>query len=434
MRDEILFTVNSPGEVSTWLAPTIAALRRLAGESVGVAVHILPCLYASGTEADVIRRMPGVDRVVPPRESLSFIMWGKIPRDWRPAGRGVVVFLGGEMLLAARLARRLRYPAIAYTHGHAGAPQVFHRFLVPREAARARAVAKGAPQERVQIVGDLMVDAAQAVHDERERAALAAPLGLDPGARTVILLPGSRPFELRLALPIMASAAARLGRQEPVQFVVVLSPYASREALARALEAVAEEADVAGHDGAAAECARALDAVFPPGGGELGARVALSTAEGPVTLMFWRGGSRAAMAAADLALTVPGSNTAELAAWGVPMVVCMPLHRPEEIPLDGVSGYLDRIPGIGRKLKVRAVLSALQRAKFVALPNQIAQEAIVPELISPRLSPHDVAREAGRLLLDGARLADIGSRLVRVMGPAGAAGRVAREALELLQR
>ena len=136
MAGEIVFTVNSPGEVSTWLAPTVAALRQL-DTGVHVSVHILPCLYASGTEAEVIRGMPGVDSVVTPGESWRYILRGRLPAGWKPRGRGAVVFLGGEMLLAARLARRLGYPAAAYTQGHVVSSRDFARFFVPREGRRA---------------------------------------------------------------------------------------------------------------------------------------------------------------------------------------------------------------------------------------------------------------------------------------------------------
>ena len=87
VRDEIVFTVNSPGEVSTWLAPTVAALKRLAPD-VKATVFILPCLYASGTELDVVRRMPRVEAVVSPRESLRYIVGGRLPARVAPDGPG----------------------------------------------------------------------------------------------------------------------------------------------------------------------------------------------------------------------------------------------------------------------------------------------------------------------------------------------------------
>lgn len=436
MAGEIVFTVNSPGEVSTWLAPTVAALRQL-DTGVHVSVHILPCLYASGTEAEVIRGMPGVDSVVTPGESWRYILRGRLPAGWKPRGRGAVVFLGGEMLLAARLARRLGYPAAAYTQGHVVSSRDFARFFVPREDARRRAIAKGAPAERVEVVGDLMVDAARVVQDPGERAALASPLGLEPGAPAVALFPGSRPYELRQVLPLFAAAAAVLAKEARVQFIVALSPFVTREALAAALhaaEAAAGSGAPAAAEGPGAVLERAVAALFAPETKAAAVPVTLRTAAGPASLTLWRGDPRAVMAAADLALTIPGSNTAELAAWGVPMVVCLPLHKPEEIPLDGIAGYLDRIPLIGRPLKRRAVLSASRRAQYIALPNRAAGEAIVPELRSERLAPEEIAAEAKRLLDDPERLEAAASRLVRAMGPPGAARRVAQGALELFQR
>lgn len=438
MADEIVFTVNSPGEVSTWLSPTVEAVRRL-DAGVRISVFVLPCLYASGTEAEVIRRMPGVDEVVPPREALRFILWGGAPGGWRPKGRGVVVFLGGEMLLAARLAKRLGYPAAAYTHGHVVSPAAFQRIFVPREAAKSRAVAKGAPLERIEVVGDLMVDAARVVRDPAQRRALAAPLKLEAGIPAVLILPGSRPYELSITFPLFAGAAARLRRELAVQFVVALSPYITADALSRALTSGGAGAELPAVSVAPGEAAAAIQALYGSPAGGAGARaearaaISVGTVFGPVSLILWRGESRAVMAGADLALTIPGSNTAELAAWGVPMVVCLPLYRPEEIPLDGIAGYLDRLPLVGRALKTKAVLRAAERAKFVALPNEAAQEAIVPELRSQKLKPEEVAWEAKRLLTDPAGLTAMSSRLVDVMGPAGAAEKVARRALELLQ-
>ncbi len=51
-------------------------------------------------------------------------------------------------------------------------------------------------------------------------------VGLDPGAQTVALLPGSRPNELRSMLPTMVDAAARIARANPgTQFVLARAPH-----------------------------------------------------------------------------------------------------------------------------------------------------------------------------------------------------------------
>lgn len=439
VRDEIVFTVNSPGEVSTWLAPTVAALKRLAPD-VKATVFILPCLYASGTELDVVRRMPGVEAVVSPRESLRYIVGGRLPGGWRPAGRGAVVFLGGELLLAALLSKRLGYPAAAYTEGVMNAPAAFSRVFVSRESAREQALRKGVPKDRIRVIGDLMVDAARVAKDEAERREVSAPLTRGDERRIVAILPGSRPYELRHTFPVMLGAAALLARWAPgLRFVVAVSPYTTREALARGLEASArwscgDEKNPASASEPVLSPPGALERLFASdAGGRTLLDATVTTPEGPVEVTFWRGPSRVVMAGAALALTIPGSNTAELAAWGVPMVVTMPLSSPEEVPLDGVLGYIDKIPLIGRSLKAKAVLRAVERTPFVALPNRIAQELIVPELRSTRLLPREVAEEARRLLDEPEVLKSMGSRLVEVMGAGGGAEALVRETLKLLQ-
>jgi lipid-A-disaccharide synthase len=69
------------------------------------------------------------------------------------------------------------------------------------------------------------------------------------------------------------------------------------------------------------------------------------------------------MQASDLAITIPGSNTAEMAGLGLPMVVALPLNKPESLPLEGIPGLIGRIPVFGPSLKRAAVLKAAARVK-----------------------------------------------------------------------
>ena len=77
---------------------------------------------------------------------------------------------------------------------------------------------------------------------------------------------------------------------------------------------------------------------------------------------------------ADLALTIPGTNTVELSSMGVPMVVTIPLNHPEEIPLEGLVGMISDLPLIGRPLKKRLLPKFQAKIKFTAWPNRLAGE------------------------------------------------------------
>ena len=236
---EVVVTVNSPGEVATWLEPLARELLpRLADGRL--TVMIPPCTYASGAEARVVRSFLGGDprvAVLEPQEVLGWLLLGRRPRGYEPVGRGAVLFLGGDMVYAAWIARRLGYRALAYTEGRVRWTGTFERFLLPDERALERALRRlGAQAEglrpRLEVVGDLMVDAA------RSRIPLPqvrAWLGLEPGEQLLLLLPGSRAAEIHLVLPStwklwpawpglrgpIRRAASRGGRSRAV---VALSP------------------------------------------------------------------------------------------------------------------------------------------------------------------------------------------------------------------
>jgi len=399
---EFVLTANSPGEVSTWLAPVVRALR----QEVPVAritVFLVPCTFATGGEASVVAAMPEVDRVFSPGQYWRHAV--ALPSLRGFDRQGAVLFLGGDPIHALWLARRLEMPPLAYMERGSSLSRGFREIFVPDENARGRVLRRGAPPERVQVVGDLMLDAVQ---PKRSPEAVRTLLGLDPARPVMAVFPGSRPFELQQLLPFFMRVAEILweGRRE-LQFVISLAPFVPPQE---------------------------LDGLPVPALG--GTRVTLAAEDNPpgerwravtergLVVPALRGASHDILQIADLALTVPGSNTAEMAALGVPMVVVAPLNLAETIPLPGLINYLTRIPLVGRRWRRAVVFRANARAPFIALPNRKAGRAIVPE-VRGVLRPEDVALEAARLLADAKARAAMRAELRRVMGPPGAAQRIA---------
>ncbi len=134
------------------------------------------------------------------------------------------------------------------------------------------------------------------------------------------------------------------------------------------------------------------------------------------------------MQAGDVAVTIPGSNTAEMAGLGVPMVVVFPLNKPEALPLEGLPGVIGRIPGIGPALKKQVVAKAAAKIKYVAWPNRKANQMLTPE-IKGYVRPEDVAIPVVELLRRDEKREAIGAKLRAVMGAPGAAGRLAEHIL-----
>jgi lipid-A-disaccharide synthase len=118
------------------------------------------------------------------------------------------------------------------------------------------------------------------------------------------------------------------------------------------------------------------------------------------------------MRAADLLLAVSGTVTLEAAILGTPMIIT---YR-----LAALSWLLARL---------------LVRVRFIGLPNLVANEAIVPELIQFQATPDRLAAAAAAILESPERQTRMRGALAAVrarLGTPGAAERAAREILALL--
>src|SRR5690606_29652869 len=107
--------------------------------------------------------MPEADRVFGPGDYWRVALgWQRF--EWahgrRPA-RAALLYLGGDLVHAAVLARRLRVPAVAYVERGSRWTRSFRELLIPDQGARRRVLGRGEAEERVTVVGDLMVDAAR---------------------------------------------------------------------------------------------------------------------------------------------------------------------------------------------------------------------------------------------------------------------------------
>lgn len=399
---ELVFTANSPGEVATWLAPTLRAVKERMPEATAT-VFLVPCAFATGAEIDVVRAMPEADRAFGPGDywrvalGLRRFRWA---RGSRPP-RAALLYLGGDLIHAAVLARRLRIPALAYVERGGSWMRWFREVLVPDERARQSVLRRGLEAAKVDVVGNLMVDA---VRGGVSRTEAAASWGLDPEKPIIAVFPGSRRYEIELTLHFFLRAVELLRTDHPdVQCVISLSPFVTPEVLRSPGEA------------AVAGTRTTVTAA--------GSHWIVTTGRG-VEAVAVQGRPYAVMGAADMALTVPGSNTAEMAAAGLPMVVALPLNLAEKIPLPGAAQYVEKLPGVGERWKRSLVHRRAEAMPFVAWPNRKAGELIVPE-VRGILQPEDVALEAVQLLKDGRRRQAMSDRLRQVMGPTGAAERVA---------
>lgn len=399
----VVLVSNGPGELYTWTRPVLDALRARAPDA-RVDIALVPCQFASGHEAEIANTF-GADVVTTPAQYLRAAAVGAAPTPLlrtagAEAGHGAVVGLGGNVALATALGKRLGYPVARY-----GFEPAWHRdlalLLVPDDDVKRRALRAGAPATSVRVVGNLVAD-----------AALAATPVRDAGAPHVLLFAGSRDGFAVHVIPLLIATVDRVAASYPgARFVWPVSRLLRQQTLT---------------DGIAGRHAATLGGVAGTRDGNV-----VRTPGGGVIELVDESERYAHMRAADVAVTIPGTNTLELGIAGVPALVLLPLNRPELIPLEGVGHWLGLIPLVGRYLKRYAVRLFVRGLRVpVSLPNRIAGEPLMDEL-SGRVDPALVAERLRALIDDPEGLAARRARLKATMPAPGAAAAVADIALGL---
>ena len=404
MTVDLLLVGNGPGELTGWIHPVASAARQLAPTDLRLTLVLSPTQFAGGREVDVVKSWALFDHIVTPPEVTRLVLGvGTIPIGPQAS----VIHLGGDLWFSARIARRLGAPAGAF----AETPlilrrhQAFVRIFAASEDLAAHLRAHGVSAERITVTGDPRVDAVLGGPHPRRRAPLPSRLpmeasassagGANAGEERVAILAGSRDRYFRALIPYFMRAASAIATRRPgVTFDVITAEFLSPEVITAMQQDIRQR--------------------------------------WPELRVVWvREDPWDVLTRADLTLTIPGTNTVELAILGVPFAVIVPIDLLDEVPTEGLLEYVGRLPGLGRLIKREAVRRFFARPRLVALPNLRAGRAIVPEWIG-RWTPSELANRVGELLDDAPRRAAMQAALRQVYpASGGAAGMIAEQALAL---
>ncbi len=400
----LVLTANGPGEVAGWVRPLLQRLYERAPSS-DVHCFMVPDDYATGREAQIVKGLFPQAHVYDPKQYLAFAFGRRI--DGAPASADVVQYLGGDLMHAVRLHRRLRGRASTYKFSRHAYRERFARAFAVDEANAEQLRLSGTPLARIEIVGNLAVDSAL-MQSEAEVEAGAPVDG-------VLIMPGSRPYEVEHLVPFFFTMAQRVLHERPnLPIAMAVSAFTTNAQLRSAIER--------------------------GGDWRVWARRGSLVEEGEATFLLSEDGSarvpvlRNALSAARrarLAVTLPGTKCIELATLGVPTISITPLNAAELAAINGPLTYLDRVPVVGRALKRRVGVALSRRHEFHTQPNIDLGEMVVRELHGT-LTPGRVARVTLESLEDDAWLEESAARLRALYAHhAGAADRMAASLLDL---
>lgn len=379
----ILVCANSPGEI-VWVGALARAARQ---QNKSIEVLLLPCSFATGHEAAIARSMPGVVKVHPVSSYPSLLLW-----KGAAFHKGTtLIHLGGDLMYSAFLSWRWGWSCWSYLWARRWWDGAFRGYFSRDKASDAGLLRRKVEPAKIHTVGDLVVDTVLAEVPE--------PASVQKGL--IAFMPGSRSEEMRVGVSLFMGTAEELHRLRPdLRFQLMVSPF-----LAGGLEVTRELLE------------RLLTPEVDPRMGGVRARFEEPTGDGRYWLVSPTGvrmeviyrDHMKALAPAELAISIPGTKTAEAATLGVPCLMVLPLNCPEMLPSHGLLGLLDFLPG-GNKLKARLILRQRHRIGLLAQPNQRAGYALMPEMIDV-LTPRMMAEKATNLLLSPGKLQEVRDKL-----------------------
>ena len=392
---DVVILVNGPGELSSYVRPTVAELVKLSNDLV-ITLVFTPCPYSTGKEIGIARGLPGVANVIPANTFMKWALLRMRPKGVDFGKKGIVVFMGGDLLYGKIIAKRLKFPAIAYSEAYAKWPEIYKKFLVPDALVFEKLKEQGFPENKLKIVGNLMADSIKVKRSRKEFLELN---GFGPGKKLVAFLPGSREFQIKYTLSFYNRIIKILSqRRNDLQFAYIISPYLPMDKFRRRLE--------------------------NSGSNIVDGRIVIDGI--PVKIIV--DDQFDAMSASDLIVTIPGTNTAEVAVIGTPMISVFPMDSFSMIPLEGVWDLIGRIPLLGYYFKRKYVKMMLEKTRFFAIPNIKTGRSIVPELVG-NIQAIDVADRIDKLLNTPDILKEMSEQLREALGSPGAAKNIAQEIL-----
>jgi hypothetical protein len=292
MQHGYIFT-NSPGEVFSWVRPLC---QRLSYEfkSIKIYIFLTPCQYATGEEYRVCQTFNAVYKVYRPFETIKNVYFSS------NFSSGTVFFMGGDPMHARRFSKKTKSILVGYSENM----KIKHLFDIAFQTSNTT---------------NLMVSGLKP-----------RPLNERKG---LVLLPGSRPEHLKLAVPLMLDIC----KFEP-NLTVMLSPFTRSDTI-----------DKLKKDYSTVTFVRMTD---------------------PNDLSIFK-----------YAITIPGTNTMQLAYLNIPFLMIFPSHNSKILRMDGVLGLMLKIPIMGRLLQYIILNLFLSKKRMYALPNIYFKKQICPELV-----------------------------------------------------
>jgi lipid-A-disaccharide synthase len=380
-KDLLLFS-NGPGEVSTWVIPIVEAIRarKDLAEAYRILLIIHPCPFGSGTEHYVGEHIDGVEHVIQPREYMKILLTGIGRKRYGFRRDGIIFSLGGDLMHPVLFRRRIHGHHTLYGYSHNTGWERFYRTIFVRnEYVKNKYLTRGVQDDKIMIVGDLVYSSLKMLNTREQ---VRQELGVGENERLVVFLPGSRDYMTKYVIPVFLQVIDELTeRIDGIRPFFMKSPYISYDLVEEGLRLGGKIREVGSIPGVLCRAGDRYEIEYAGG-----KRVGILEGE----LERWGSGI-------DFAVSLPGTNTIQLAYRGVPALVITAANKPEIVPIEGAVGMLKWVPLLGKRILKRVVFVYEKRYPYKALPNIYTNSEIFPEMFGI-LQPHDITTRIEEIL------------------------------------
>ena len=388
-RKDLLVFSNGPGEVSTWVKPFVEAVKKRPdlASAYRVILLMLPCQFGSGTEYRVGRTIEGIEHIIQKPQFMRMLITGLGRKKYSFSREGIICSLGGNLMYPVLFRRRIRgkHRLYAYSHNQ-GWEKAYRTIFVRNSYVKEKYLRGGVSEEKILVTGDLVYSSLKFL---RERSDVRRELGIEKNETMIAFLPGSREYMTKYLIPIFLKliddVCDMVGGIRPY---LLKSPYVSSELMEKSLH-ITKEIDGLGTATGTLHSSSGQHYIEL----ESGKRVFILDGQ----LDYWGRGI-------DFAVTIPGTNTIQLAYRGIPALIVAPGNKPEAVPIEGAANFVKYIPFFGKYLLKKVILAYADRFPHTALPNIYMNEEILPEMVGI-LKTDDITRKIQHLLTGDKRAA-----------------------------
>ncbi|MEN2984072.1 MAG: hypothetical protein ABDH25_03495 [Dictyoglomaceae bacterium] len=306
------FIVNGPGEISGWLYPLISYIKEKNLDwTKNVNFYTILVPCQFATGEE--------ERVL---EEFSFFKKIFSPNEYwknfiyKPQNKNIIFHLGGDLFFNGILGKLWKSYSIAYIEKKYTWTFLFNLIYSSKDFKN----------PKMKYVGELRFE-------NLNRSAFSKE------SNRIAFFPGSRDYALRFYLPFYLALIKEIHKFYPdLKFVIFISQFLRKDVVGKFL-----------------------------------LRFNSFIRELPIDIEFLRDW-RKQINNLFFAVTLPGTITLQLGYSGIPMLVLLPLHRPEYLPMEGLANFLK---GRIRNLVIDIYL---KKNLYLSFPNKYSP-GVVPEII-----------------------------------------------------